>query len=64
MKTISFRMFMDYVALKGSLLLRLVRTVDTLKLRLFGAFKLLMSVKIVLVLVLATTRVTAERHLI
>lgn len=55
---------MDYVALKGSLLLRLVRTVDTLKLRLFGTFKLLMSVKIVLVLVLATTRVTAERHLI
>lgn len=55
-------MFMDCVALKGRLLLRLVRAVDTLKLRLFGTLKLLMTVKVVLVLVPATTHVTAKLH--
>lgn len=55
-------MFMDCVALKGRLLLRLVGAVDTLKLRLFGTLKLLMTVKVVLVLVLATTHVTAKLH--
>lgn len=62
MKTRSFWMFMDCVALKGRLLLRLVRAVDTLKLRLFGTLKLLMTVKVVLVLVLATTHFTAKLH--
>lgn len=54
---------MDDVALKRSFLLRLVRTIDTLKLRLSRALKLLVATKIVLVLVAATTSVAVERCL-